>query len=245
MFNFGKDIVRTLIDYEEGEPFNLPSQVPAIYLYSSQPSMSDAVNGTGAIGGSYTLNYWTEIANVPYKRNYTFPAIPDPSPTSGTNTRGYWEVLRFVRKTGGQTQTIIRQFDVERGAQGDSYPEINTQVLKDIFPGIVSYATDAQLEGFIDIAVEEVKLDILAKGHKWERLFELGKIKLAIAYQTVANIALSQVKEDGDRFFLRYKEFQTRYERMINSLELPVDTNGDNIPDATAQVKPSYAFITR
>ena len=245
IYNFGKDITRTLIDYEDGEPFALPSQSPAIYLYSTQPSQSDAVNGTGAIGGAYSLNYWTENASSPYKRTYTFPAIADPAPGGDQRCYGYWEVLRYVRKSSGQTQTIIRQFDVERGAQGDSYPAITVQVLKDVFPGIATYASDAQLSAFIDNGIEQAKLDIQAKGHKWERLFELNKIKLAIAFRCIADVSLSQIKEAGDRFEIRFKEFQLKYEAMMGSLELPVDTTGDNIADTETPLKPSFSFVTR
>jgi hypothetical protein len=243
--NFGADVTRTLIDYQDGEPLSLPSQVPAIYLFSTQPTMAAAAAGTGAIGGTYTLNYWTEVSGSPYKRTFTFPAIADPAPTGSVSCVGYWEAVNYVRKASGQTQTVIRQFDVERGAQGDSYPAITITVLKNIFPGIATYATDAQLSAFLDIAIEEVKLDILAKGHKWERLFELNRLKLGVAFKCIADVSFSQVKEDNDKFLIRYKEFEEKYQRFVNSLELPADSDGDNIKDSTVQTKPSYTIVSR
>lgn len=241
-FNFGKDIVRELITYENQEPFNLVSQAPAIYLFSNQPSIANAASGSGAIA-SHTVNYWLESQLSPYKRTYTIPAIP--SDGSGTKCRGFWEAINFVLQSSGTTETVIRQFDVEATEETDSWPEVTRDTLKAFYPAISAYLSDSQLDNMLSLSIAEVQLDFKNKGITWTRLYSLQDLTLAIAYKTIATGSLSQFKEEGDRFWLRYKEFQEKYDKAISAISLPIDTDGDGAPDGDVQPQPSYAYISR
>lgn len=244
-YNFGKDITRKFIPYEDEQPIALLSQAPQIFLYSAQPTLSQAATGSGAIGGSYTVAYWADTAPAPFAKTYTIPAIPDPSPTSNTPSRGYWEAINFVLKSGGQTQTVVRQFDVERTAETDSFPTITTTDLTNVYPAISAYLSTGQMDAFIVIALQELKIDLDDKGYKWTDLFKLDKLTLAAAYKTISLCALSQIKERDDRFELRFKIFSDRYDTIMSKTKLLIDTDGDNSPDEEAPAQPNYMIVTR
>lgn len=242
-YNFGYSITRTFIPYENGEPINLPSQVPSIYLFSSQPSLADALAGTGAIS-AFTRDYWTEQLTTPYKRTYTYPPINDTASRSSGSV-GYWEAVNFVLSGGGTTHTVLRQFDVERTETTDSYPTVTTDTLIEIYPAITSYLTTGQLTQFLGIALDDIKMRIRARGLVWTNLYQLQDLKLSLAYRTISLCALSQIKESGDRHEIRYNEFNKLFSESFTALTLEVDTNNDGEADEEVKPSPSYAIIIR
>lgn len=239
---FGKDIVRNFYPLENNQPINLPTQTPHIYLFDTYPSLAAAAAGTSAL---QSLTTWSSQEADPYARTYTFTAINDPSPTSATNYKQYWEAINYVPKTGVTIAPLIRSIWLYRAEANETVPGTTAQDLKDIYPGITAYLTDAQLQDMLSIALEEMKLDFEASGLEWARIYDLYKTKLALAFKTIALANLSQIRESNDKFQIRYKEFEDKYARAVTSLKLPYDYQGDGDAGAPREVKRSYYITAR
>jgi len=234
-YNYGKSITRNFYPLEDDEPIELPSQAPAIYLYSSLPTLADAQAGTGAIA-SHSISYWEPQAVTPYARSWTFPPIANPSPNSATSPRGYWEVINFVSAPGGQRQTVINQLVLERTQALPEIPGTTKADLKRVWPGISTYITDSQLDDFLQLAMEEMQSDFQAKGFDWGTIKNLSRARLALAFKTIELANLSQFKEENDRFHLRFKEFQNKYNNAIATSGIESDTDGDGAADVPAEI---------
>lgn len=239
---FGRSITRELYAVVESEYFNLPSQIPAIYFFEDKPSISDAQTGTGSFASVTT---WTQSQTYPYPRTYVVPPIEDPEPTSSTTIRNYWEAINYVNQASQQTQTLLRAFNVERGKALDSVPGTTVTDLKEIWPGISSYLTDARLTEYLLIAEESLRIDVEKKGLVWENLKRLQRAKLALGYKSVSLASFSQVQEANDKFYIRWKEFEKLYNSTLESITLPYDTDGDGEADTETSTKQDFAFIIR
>ena len=85
---FAKDISREFNPEEGGQPLQIPSQTPKIYVYDSEPTRTDALSGTGSIA---SVTSWTQLAHTPYTCNYTLPAIADPDTEGSVEGLWYYE----------------------------------------------------------------------------------------------------------------------------------------------------------
>lgn len=241
---FGKSLVRKFYPLEDGEPILLPSQVPAISLFSNQPSLADAIAGTGKIA-THDVTYWSGATIAPYELTYTVPAINDPDPSSTTRLRGYWEVIRYTVANSGQVQTNLRYFEVERAKDTDSHPGTTADTLLDICPQAEGYFTRNRLDLYIDQALELMKLDFLSRQIEWGDLANLNKTKLALAYKALALAWTNQIQEDGDRFSIWANDFKGDYKIALQTISLEYDTDSDGKPDAEGPTAPSYRIFSR
>lgn len=242
MPSFGKDISRKFYPLEDDEPINLLSQAPAIYLFSAMPSLADAQAGTGRIT-SHDIAYWLESSEKPYPRTYTISAINQPS--VDVRSKGYWEAINYIAKAGGQTQTVLRQFEVEAIDETEEHPATTVLTLKEICPQVSAYFSDIELEQYIDNALEEMKLEFEANGIKWRDLFNLNKATKALAYKALSSAWLNQLQEDGDRFSIWAAQFKALYDMAIKTVKLRVDTDGDNQADVDATPKQDTRIFLR
>lgn len=235
---FGKTITRKFIPLQDGEYINLPSQAPEIYLFSSEPSLEDAINGTGRFD---TINYWQESSLPPYARTYTITAVEDPEPESDNSAVGYWEAIRYAIDTVNK-QTKLRYFEIERAEALTATPDTTVQDLKDIWPAIINYADDTELEQHLGNAETELKLELKAKNYVWGKVFELDDVRLPLAYKTVQLVCESQLLAGDDKFAIRATMFKEKYETLIKMLKLPYDSDGDGAPDTTANNNNASGF---
>jgi len=241
-YDFGKSITRSFYPLEDGEPVNLPSQAPSIFLFTDQPSRDDAAVGFGAMSA---ITYWNASSTSPYPRTYSIPPIYDPAPDSATVSRGYWEAINFVHAAGGQTQTVLRQFDVERTKAPVTVPGTTRDDIINAFPAITNYLTNTQIDEFLEIATSLMKLDLEKAGYAWGDYANLHKTNLALAFRTVAECSLSQFKSgtDDDRFWKRYEVFLGRYQSVLSMVNLKADSDGDGTADQTVTAAPSQVVI--
>lgn len=228
---FGKDISRVFFPLEDNEPLNLPSQVPALYLYETRPNYTDAAAGTGAL---QSLTYWTHDENTPFPRSFTWNAVDDPSPSTQAQAKTYYEAINFRTQASEQIQTLVRSLTLERVQELDSVPGTSIQDLKDAYPGISNYLTDAQLEEILEDALEEFKIDLEGKGIEYHKVYDLRKSRLALAYKAISLSMLSQIRERDDKHNFRYEEYKEKYTAIMNLITIPIDTDSDGEPDAIA-----------
>lgn len=239
---FGKDISREFNPEEGGQPLQIPSQTPEIYVYDSEPTRTDALAGTGSIA---SITSWSQLAHTPFTCTYTIPAIADTNSEGSVEGLWFYESIKFVTQDGEGEQLVIRAFFVELPRGNDSYPTVDVLEIKDNYPNIASYLEDEQISEFVQSAITELRGDLEAKGVEWNRVSELHKTKLAVAYKTIALCSFSQMKEPGDKFDRRYEEFGKKYQQELSKYKLPVDLNGDGKPDSIVTPQTSYIIIGR
>lgn len=241
---FGKTITRTFTPVENDVYFNLVSQAPSIYLYSatSLPTMQNMINGVGAFDH---ITYWQESAESPYTKTYTVNPIVDPDPTSTTTNLGYWEVVNYVAKAAGATQSRSRYFTVGRALALDSTPTTSTQDLKDIYPAISGYADDAELQQHLINAEEEVRLELKGMGYEWGKIKGLKNIRLALAYKTIQFLAESQIVVDSDKFTIRRTIYMDKYDKLMKLLRLDYDSDGDGQAESSVSSSPDFQIFAK
>lgn len=245
-YQFGKDIAHTFYPTLDGEPVNLPSQVPSIFLWHDDDkpnTIAAAQAGLDAIGAE--IVYWNHTEDAPYPRTFTIPAIDDPDPESSETGQGYWLAINYIAQNAGTKQTVMQYFECQRLRPTDGVPGTTIADLKEVYPAISAYLSDSQLANFLSIAEEEMRFEFESKGFEWVRIYDLKKTRLALAYKTIALCALSQIKEDNDKHSIRFNQFNTRYENFLSSLTLPIDTDKDDVPDGAVKPAKQYAVISR
>lgn len=232
---FGKDITRKFYPLEDGEPINLYSQAPAIYLFTEQPSLAVARAGTGAV---QTVNYWTDSAVSPYPKTYTFTAVDDPAPEATSPPCSYyWEAINFYAKAGGQLQTKLRTIELEKPQGTESVPGTTAEDLKVIYPAIENYVEDdTELENFIVVAQDEIKRDLKAKGIEWGTIEGLKDLKYALAFLTIQYFSESNIVSADDKFAIRAEIYSKKYTKAMSDITVKFDSDNDGAVDEVAEV---------
>lgn len=233
IYNFGKTITRKFYPKENDIPLSIPSQAAEIYLFANRPTWEDARAGTGA---AQSVTTWSQGGVTPYPQTYSFSAVDDPAPTENLLSRSYWEAINFVAELTQQKQTVIREFTLERPRGNEDTPGTTVDDIKDVFPAINNYLTDAQIEAHLSVAEAELQNDLLARGIRWSRVAALANTKLAIAYKSLSLSSLSQIKESGDRHALRYEEFKQLYQSAMKAVPIEVDTDEDGKADVKGPI---------
>lgn len=237
---FGKDISRAWYPEDDGEPVNLPSQTPTIYIFDEKPTREAAAAGTDAL---QTVSSWTAQSSIPYKRSWTITAVDDPEPTSNTPERRYYEAINFIGKTGGTSHTVIRSFIVRRQEGAESIPDTTPSDLKEVFPAISNYLNDSQIDDLIKIAELEVRMEFESRGYRWADIYNLDKIRIPIAYRAIEMGSMSQIRRTNDNHETRAKLFRSRYSQFMKLVELPSDSNRDGEPEHQIQAQPTSFII--
>lgn len=227
---FGKDITRKFYPLEDGEPINLYSQAPAIYLFESRPTMAAARAGTNAL---QSVLYWSESATTPYPKTYTIAAVDDPAPESQNPPCSYyWEAINFYAKSGGQLLTELRTIELEKVKATESVPGTTAADLKIIYPAIENYSiSDTELEGFITAAQDEIKRDLKKNGIEWGNVEGLKDLKYALTFLSIQYHSESQIVTADDKFAIRAEIYARKYEKALASISIKHDTDNDGMPD--------------
>lgn len=228
-YSFGASFTRRLFPLDgDNFAYELPTQSPTIYIFSDMPTRAEAAAGTGALE---TISSWTENASSPYDRSWTVSAIDDPDATSGTQSKRYYEAINYDPGSG-TAHVIIRSFILQRLEALDEVPGTTVADLKEVYPAIDNYASDSELANFLQVALEEMIIDMESSGIPYSRVSQLSKTKLALAYKTIVLVSASQVKNPADRFVWRVEHYAKKAKDILNGLQLPVDVSGDGVPDA-------------
>lgn len=237
---FGKSITRQFYPLENGEPINLPSQAPDIYLFSELGNVSDMILGTGAFD---RIQYWTESATRPYLRQYVINAIQDPVPGESTREKTYYELINYVAQSAGQSQYHLREITVERALATESVPDTSISDMKEIYPGVDDFCSDVELSAHLSNAEEEVKLGFESKGFEWGKIKGLKKARLSLAYKALQIACESLIVNDGDRFAIKAITFRDRYNDFMKVLKFDYDSDADGTIDAKVENDPSFVFF--
>jgi hypothetical protein len=241
-YTYGKSFSRVLYPIQDGSPLQLPTQNPTIYIFRDYPGVTNALSGNGAL---QTISAWSQSTTPPYGCTYTVAAINNPDINSFVAGWTYYEAINFVATAAGQTQVIIRAFELEILEELDSVPGTTYIDLSNVYPSITSYFAANVLTTFISDAETEMRIELEAKGFKYHQYYNLFKVRLALAYKAIANACLANFKEVGDKFYKRYEVYSEKYTGLMGQLDLPVDTRNTGTPDGTVKGASSTIFITR
>ena len=241
-YNFGIDIARKFYPLSNDTAIELPTQNPAIYVFSSLPNLNDARDGDGAIE---IITSWTQNASSPFDCSYTISAIDEPSPESLTSQYIYYIAINYVLQTGEQTQTVLESFVLERASGTETQQGITYFDLVDIYNSVTSYATNAQLSAHIDTATGDLKDKLLCRGIRLSDIQDLSVTKKFIVFRAIQYLSESQIAQDGDKFVIRREIYKEKSAEALKDVLLYVDTNRDGLPDTIAQGRAGYVISTR
>lgn len=245
-YPYGKTIVRDYYPVRDvggfAEPYALYSTTASIYLFDEKPSRDAAQSGTGSLSSAVG---WHVTSTTPYACTYSFTAIDDPNPTSSEASERYWEALNIYLENGEQVQTVLRSFLVERAIGLPEVPGTTVSTIKEAFPAIEAYLSDAELEDMLAMVEEQVKIDLLGNNIRWANVYNLRALKLALAYRAIMLASISQIRNAGDRHDRRYSLFQGMYDATMKSLILYQDTDADGAPDTATGAQPTHYIIQK
>lgn len=241
-YSFGKDIIYYFVPVIDDEPIlNIPTQTPAIYVFSYQnkPSVADARSGTNKLGS--TIAAWTARGQG---FEFTIPAITDPDPNSQVNDYTYWIAINFILKSGGDTLTLIRSLEMERPSLEHEQIETTISDIISIYSDITAYKSESQILRYMSEAKSLIKLSLSIKGFEWAQIHNAKDFNAAHRYKTLELIMASLRRTSGDTFdsnFTYYKELADGY---LNAIQLEYDSDKDGEPDVE-EISLNSCILTR
>jgi hypothetical protein len=236
---FGKTITREFYPLEGETPLRIPSQTCAFYLFEEKPSVEDAASGSGAVA---TGTQVSQSASSPYQIKYSFPPIQKPSDVS---TAVFWESIKFVTETGGEESLVVRSLKLAVPENLDSIPGTTVKDLKDAFPSISNYLDDSELQAFIDLTEQELKLYFRSRGVLWSRIYDNQDLRLAIAFKAISDAAFSQVMSLNDRHHIRHTHFKEKYDSLLNLLVIKYDPSNEGQPSTYQKGSEGFIVLRR
>lgn len=241
MYPFGKDIVYTFYPLVDGKPVVLPTQNPTIYVFtdSNKPTQDQAQNGTNALGSAITS--WSAKGNG---FDFTIPAILDPDPDSTQDRRTYFLGINFILQSAGQIQTIIRALDLQRVEAHHKKIDVIPSDVISYFPQIESYVSMQQLQRFITLSIEEIKVELQQKGYEWAQIYRPDRLQLAVIFKCMMYAMVSQRKTPGDQFDLNFDLYKETYSNLIQGVRLEYDTDRDGEPQEEL-IKTDFIYLVR
>lgn len=228
---YGKDLVYNLFTFEDQrEISDLPTQTVTGYLFENAPSRAQAASGEGA------LETFTQSLTEGQKIQLSIPAISDPYPNEYTDFRHFWVAVNFVLEAGEDVQTVVRAIKVNRVAGHDVEIGVNLQSIIDIYPDVLQYLNDTQINALIALARLDLLDELSNKGFDWSRIHKPDQLFNALLSNTLVYIYNSQIQDAGDRFSASSEKAQTRYESLKNNLKLQYDSTLSGIDTEKVEI---------
>ena len=236
---YGKDLTYYLYAFEDKTKItNLPAQTVQGYLFLDQPTRAIAAAGTGALQSptqSLTANGTIAL---------TLTAITDPNPGDILGYRLYWVAVNFILKTAGEVQTVIRAIKVERVSGQDAEIGVTYAKIVAIYPDVVNYLTEAEVNEMITLAKIDLLDDLTNKGFDWNQVNKPDQLFNALLFNTLVYVYNSQIQREGDRFAFSSAKAQARYDSLKTNLRLEYDSTMSGM---TTNIEPvgSPIFLER
>jgi len=237
-YYFGKDFT---IFYKYDLEAIPSADAPTIAIYSEKPSKDNAQACTGTYKLGSTITSWSNANTREATKTISIPAIVDPAPDSDTVEDEYYIAINYTLKASGQAQTVILPFFISRTIGQISAPEVDPADIKKLLPIIGDRLGDVELDDFIDIAVMQLKSELLKKGLRWEQVTNQSDLHLAILYKAASLAEHSEFDTVGDEHYKRYEDYNAMYATEISNLTIKVDTNQDGSPEVAT--KKSVHFL--
>lgn len=235
-FKFGVDIIYKFYPLKDeiasDDAFDITRfGTPTIYLYTDKPTRAAAIAGTGAVA---TISSWSNTTDGRGKQ-FTIPAIDDPDTSAESANYQYWLAINFVLQSGEQTQTVLRMLPIKRlmGHHSTAMPTVED--LESIHPNIGEYFFDHVLLDALQNALNIIKLRLKSAGWDYANIWNPDELRLAVAYKTLSELALSQIA-GGGAWSDKQKEYKSTYESLIKEIEFLIDKDTDGEPDKQSKM---------
>ena len=226
---YGKDLAFNLYTFEDKTKIlDLPAQTVQGYLFLDPPSRSQAIAGDGA------LSSFTQALDANQDIQLEIPAITDPNPSDNLEYRLYYVAVNFILESGEDAQTVIRSIKVERVGGQDTEIGVTVQKIQDIYPDVLSYLTEAEINAMIGLAKADLLDDLTNKGYDWNQIYKPDQLFNALLFNTLVYVYNSQIQREGDRFYTSSMKAQARYESIKNNLRLNYDSTSVGVVDEIA-----------
>lgn len=245
-YPFAQDLTVTFYPIVGDEKVTPSGDSPSIYYFDddNKPDRDDALNGTNAINSGSAITSWSNTSDGDGK-SFTVPAIPDPDSSDDKEVYTYWLGVNFTLETSGDTVTVIRALPMRRVDAHLETLVLSDSDLTERWPAVDDYTVDSsQRDAFIDDAIEDIKEELWNKGYEWARIHEADRLKAAAVYRTLAMIALSQIREENDRFGVLHRSFMESYQKKISRLRMLYDSdNSKEVDSITKNVRSSINIV--
>ena len=220
-YAFGQDFIVEFYPMLDEEPAIPSADSPSIYVYTdtNKPTRAQAAAGGGTV--LQTISTWSDINNG---KSISVSAISDPDADSDTTEYTYWMAINFTLKASGDTQTVLKALKMYRINGMLATITTKTHDIENMWGAVKEYTTEAERAAFIADAIDDIKADLRARGYEWAKINRADRLNSAAVNKACANIALSQIRESGDRFDVMKEECKQNYEKKINSIRLEYDS---------------------
>lgn len=237
-YTFGKAIT-AVFSYEDlSEP---SSDNPSIAVFSEKPTESEAesVNGTYKIGS--TITSWDDgsLANT---KEFIIPAISVPANIDVNGSKVYYVAINYNLTTSADTQLVVLPILVSKAIGTLSGHELSIQDVVDVFPTIEDYVSDENLAKFLRAAIDKLERDLLKKNIRLDQVTNQNDLKYALALKASSLSCYSEFINEGDQMYIRAKDFDTDYQKELDSLEIKIDTDQDGASDQGETKKRYFVF---
>jgi hypothetical protein len=236
-YYFGKSFT---MQYTFEAGFAPIAENPSISIFSEIPTREEAINQAGTTKVGSTITAWTDANNIDNTKSFTVPAIADPKPTDNKLDDIYYVAIKYRIQSGADFQVIILPFTITRATGVISTPEVDPIHIKEIYPTIEEYIHDNQLTAFIKLAYNEIKRDLEKEEIDINTVVNQSVLHYPIALKAIALSCFSEFKDEGDKFYIRWQEFNKQYFKALNDLRVKADKDGNGSVDTVTTEKIFY-----
>lgn len=212
-----------------------------LFAYNARPTKAAAAAGTGAL---VTLTAASWSANSAYGFSYSLDAINDPDQASSIYRRVYYLAVNFKLDSSEQTQTVIEPMIFMRSSAELESITVSAEDLKQRFPKLGSYISDAELNDIIEDAIVELKLDLQGQEMPYKGIVQPDALEQAVAYKAIELASDTLIRDTDDRHDKRRERYEQKYKNALKLVPIDIDTDEDGEPDvANANASRSYRII--
>lgn len=228
-YPFGQDINFTLYTGVDGNTFpTLPTQTGSgtLYVFTTRPSREDALSGTGALSGAFTLTPTANpLSSAVNTLTTTITAIPDPDPSSETRSVEYYFSANIIKKAAGTQETIIRPLNLIRVDAHSTSIGVAEDSLLAVIPDLNGYVSTAEIKSMILAAQRETKDGLSEKGIKWASVHDPEQLYWVVLWKSLELACDSQILKEGDRWDRGQARYEKRHQTAFANLKLRYESN--------------------
>jgi hypothetical protein len=115
---------------------------------------------------------------------------------------------------------------MERVSGKDRTIGVTIQKIKEAYPDVGAYLSDANIEALIRLAQTELLADLLNKGFHWAEINKPDQLFNALLFKSLWYVHSSQIQRQGDRFSVSAELASRNYQATIKALQIEIAHEG-------------------
>jgi hypothetical protein len=193
----------------------------SIYIFSEQPSITEAKAGTGNL---QQISTWSDIKDGNGKE-IDVAAIEDPDDEAEWQRYDYWIAINTPLESGGDVQTIIRHLPIGRIRAHHKPVTVDNNDLQKIYSTIDTIASDVDQKNAIQLAILEAQKTLQTSGYEWGEIWEPQELNIAISYMAVGSLMREQIREPQDDWFDKAEYYEDKGLGLLKNITLKFTTD--------------------